>query len=291
MSERAACIDIGSNTTRLLIADRVGDRLVEVHQERAFTTIGRGLSAGGTISDAKIDEVVAVVARQAVLAAAYDVQALHGVATAVIRTASNGTELVDAIARRTGLEVEILSGEEEARLAFVGAAGMLESVPHGELGVIDVGGGSCEMAVGRAPNRVVWWTSVAVGSGAVTERCLTTDPPRTSELAAARVRIAEALAGVTPPRPQLALAVGGSATSLGRVAGTELDAGALRRSLVLLVTEPAAVVARRFQIDVRRARLLPAGLLILQAIAERLGAVLRVGYGGIREGVLIEALG
>ncbi len=287
---RAACIDIGSNTTRLLIAEDVGDRLVEIHQERAFTRIGRGLASSGTISEAKISEVVAVVSGQLGRARECGAQELRGVATAAIRTASNGTELVEAIARRTGLDVEILSGEEEARLAFIGAAAMLETVPNGDLGVIDVGGGSSEIVVGQVPAQVRWWTSVTIGSGALTEHCLASDPPRRAEIAAARAQIAAVLAGVTPPRPEVSVAVGGSATSLARLGGIELDAAALSRSLAMLTDEPAAAVARRFAIDSQRARLLPAGLLILEATADLLGAGLSVGCGGIREGVLIEAL-
>jgi exopolyphosphatase/guanosine-5'-triphosphate,3'-diphosphate pyrophosphatase len=87
----------------------------------------------------------------------------------------------------------------------------------------------------------------------------------------------------------VAVAVGGSATSLSRVAGPVLDADALRRSLGLLTSEPAAVVAQRFAIDPQRARLLPAGLLILEATARLLRTTVMVGRGGIREGVLLEA--
>ncbi len=287
---RAACIDIGSNTTRLLIADRIGDRLVEVHQERAFTRIGRGLAASGAIGEAKIREVVAVVSGQLARARECGARELRGVATAAIRTATNGAELVDAIARHTGLEVAILSGEEEARLAFIGAAAMLDTAPNGDLGVIDVGGGSSEIVVGQAPADVRWWTSVAIGSGALTEHCLASDPPRGTEIAAARAQIAAVLAGVAPPRPEVSVAVGGSATSLARLGGVELGAAALSRSLAMLTAEPAATVAQRFAIDSQRARLLPAGLLILEATADLLGAGLKVGCGGIREGVLVEAL-
>ena len=86
------------------------------------------------------------------------------------------------------------------------------------------------------------------------------------------------------------MAVGGSATSLSRLAGTVLDAGALVRSLRLLATEPSAVVAARAQIDPQRARLLPGGLLILEAMAARFETTIIVGRGGIREGVVLEAL-
>jgi exopolyphosphatase/guanosine-5'-triphosphate,3'-diphosphate pyrophosphatase len=88
----------------------------------------------------------------------------------------------------------------------------------------------------------------------------------------------------------VAVAVGGSATSLGRVAGPVLDASGFERALSVLTSEPAAAVAGRFLIDAQRARLLPAGLLILQGTSRLLEATIQVGRGGIREGVLLEAL-
>jgi len=288
---RAACIDIGSNTTRLLVADR-GDRgLVEVHQERAFTRLGRGLRQTGAIADEKIAEVVEVVLGQLARARAQGATDLRGVATAAVRTAANGAELVDAIARATGLQVEIVSEAEEARLAFVGATAMMEDPAAARLvGVVDVGGGSSEIVVGAPPAAISWWSSAAIGSGVLTEHHLHSDPPTPAELDAARVEIAEALAPLRPPRPDRAVAVGGSATSLGRLTGPVLDAPALTRALDAMAREPAAAVGQRFAIDPQRARLLPAGLLVLEGAAGLLATTLMVGRGGIREGVLLEAL-
>ncbi len=294
MGVRAACIDIGSNTTRLLVADCVEGKLIEVHQERAFTRIGKGLAASGAIGADKIEEVVAVVLGQLAAARRLGAGEIRGVATAAIRTASNGVALVEAIAAGTGLEVEIVSGEDEARLAFRGAAAMLEpdtAARCRQLGVVDVGGGSSEVVVGAAPDQVGWWASVPIGSGALTDHCLHSDPPGPAELESARHEVAAALAGLAPPCPEVAVAVGGSATSLGRVAGPVLDTRSLERALTVLTAESAAAVAERFLIDAQRARLLPAGLLILQGASRLLEATIQVGRGGIREGVLLEAVG
>ncbi len=287
---RAGCIDIGSNTTRLLVGEWLGDQLVEIHQERAFTLLGRELAEFGTIRSAKRHEVVDVVRGQLAHAREHGAVEIRGVATAAIRGAVNRQELVDAVCEGTGLSVEILSGEQEARLAFEGAAGTLERKPPGDLAVIDVGGGSCELVVGAVPDRIRWWRSLALGSGAIADRWLCSDPPSAEQLMAARAAVAGALADCRPPRPALAVAVGGSATSLARVAGPVLDPAALRRALALLTSAPAIEIAGRFQIDVRRAALLPAGVLILEAVGTLVGATLRVGRGGIREGVLLEAL-
>jgi exopolyphosphatase/guanosine-5'-triphosphate,3'-diphosphate pyrophosphatase len=287
---RLGCIDIGSNTTRLLVADSDGRHLLWVHQERSFTRIGQELFEHGRIGPAKIDEVVGVVRAQLDSARDHGASRVRAVATAAIRSAANGAELTQAIHDVTGLTVEILSGEEEARLAFVGVARTLEEPPSGELGVVDVGGGSSELVVGAAPNRVRWWASVGLGSGALAHGCLRSDPPTAVELASARAQIAGVLGRLDVPRPAAAVAVGGSATSLGRLAGPVLDAAALGRALALLTAERSSEIARRFAIDPQRARLLPAGLLILEGVAEAFGA-LRVGQGGIREGVLLEASG
>ena len=128
---RRACIDIGSNTTRLLVAECEADQLHEVHQDRAFTQIGRGIAGDGTIDASKIAEVVDVVAAQLEHARELGSREVLGVATAAIRRAANGAELVSAIESACGLRVRILSGEEEARLAFVGAAGTLGHRPAG----------------------------------------------------------------------------------------------------------------------------------------------------------------
>jgi exopolyphosphatase/guanosine-5'-triphosphate,3'-diphosphate pyrophosphatase len=286
---RRACIDIGSNTTRLLVAECAGPGLIEVHQERTFTHIGRGLSADGAIPREKLDEVAAVVARQVRTARELGAGDIRGVATAPIRRARNGDQLVGVIRESCGLEVEILSGDEEARLAFVGAARTLDHCPAGALGVVDVGGGSSELVVGRPPDRVSWCTSFRLGSGDLAEACLRSDPPSIDELSEARARVASAVSGLEVPHPDEAVAVGGSAASLRRLAGPLLDSDAFTRSLGLLGAECAADVARRFALDVERVRLLPAGLLILEAAAGLFGASLQVARGGLREGVLLES--
>jgi exopolyphosphatase/guanosine-5'-triphosphate,3'-diphosphate pyrophosphatase len=288
---RRACIDIGSNTTRLLVAECGDDMLLEVHQERVFTHIGRAVACDGAIRPDKIAEVVAVVREQLRVARDLGSADVRGVATAAIREASNGPELADAINRACGLRVRILSEADEARLAFVGAARTLGHVPTGQLGVVDVGGRSSELVVGLAPDQVSWCSSVAIGSGELADRCLRSDPPSPQELRAARDSVAGALRGLEVPRPAEAVAVGGSATSLRRLAGPVLDGETLSRSLKLLCSARAVDVARRFALDLERVRLLPAGLLILQAASESFGAVLQVGRGGLREGILLEAAG
>jgi exopolyphosphatase/guanosine-5'-triphosphate,3'-diphosphate pyrophosphatase len=286
---RRACIDIGSNTTRLLVADCAGGRLNPVHQERAFTYLGWDRLADGAIASEKLSEVARVVAAQARTARRLGAFEIRTIATAAIRGAPNRDELVTVVRRECGLEVEILTGEEEARLAFVGAAGTFGRLPAGQLGVVDVGGGSCELVVGSAPDRVAWSASFPLGSGDLARTYLHSDPPLRSELAQARHKVESTLGDLDMPQPLQAAAVGGSAASLVRLAGRILDAAAFARALSELAAEPGREVARRFGLEIERVRLLPAGLLILQAASERFGAPLVVAGGGLREGLLLEA--
>ena len=286
---RRACIDIGSNTTRLLVAECDGEQLLEIYQERAFTRLGRGVAEHGEIPAAKIDEVVEVVVEQLQTARQVGAKEVHGVATAAIRRASNGVALLDAIRGVCGLSIEVLSGEEEARLAFLGVAGTLGHDPSGSLGVVDVGGGSSELVVGTAPDQIGWSTSFGVGSGDLADHFLRSDPPAAEELSTARAHIAGALDAVAAPHPAEAVAVGGSAASLRRLAGPLLDGDSFARALSLLAAEPASEISRRFALDIERVRLLPAGLLILEAASELFGQPLQIGRGGVREGVLLEA--
>jgi exopolyphosphatase / guanosine-5'-triphosphate,3'-diphosphate pyrophosphatase len=288
---RRACIDIGSNTTRLLVADCNGDGLSEVHQERVFTRISRGLLTGGRIPEGKIAEVADVVAEQLGVARALGAAQVMALATAAIRRAANGTELTAAVRSSCGLEITVLTEEQEARLAFIGAAAMLAGAPAGALGVVDVGGGSSELIVGQIPDTVDWSTSVEVGSGDLADGFLHSDPPMPGELERARQHVVQAFVGVEVPRTPLAVAVGGSATSIRRLAGGLLGEAAFAETLNLLGTTTSAEVALRFGLDQERVRLLPAGLLILQAAAQRFGTPLVIGYGGLREGALLEAVG
>ena len=286
---RRACIDIGSNTTRLLVAETDGGGLVAIHEERVFTRIGAALTEAGTIPDAKRREVVEIVCAQLDAARALGVAEIRGVATAAIRDAADGAEFVRAVSEQTGLELSVLSDQEEARLAFRGAAGTFAGAPPEPLGVLDVGGGSSEVVVGHAPGTIIWWRSLPIGSGSIAHRHLCSDPPAEGEIRAARAAVTAVVEALDPPPVGGAVAVGGSATSLGRVAGPTLDGPSLERSLMLLTAEPSSAAAARHGIDAERARLLPAGILILQALGERLGTTVTVGRGGIREGVLLDA--
>jgi exopolyphosphatase/guanosine-5'-triphosphate,3'-diphosphate pyrophosphatase len=284
---RCACIDIGSNTTRLLVAEPNGDGLREVLNQRAFTRL-RGYE--GAIPAAKVREVAAEVATQVGLARQAGAERIRAVATAAIRQAANRDELCAAISEAGGVEVCVLSGDEEARLAFSGATRTLRHAPEGVVAVVDVGGGSTEIVCGTAAEGVSFAASFRVGSGFLADHYVRSDPPAASELELVRRHVAGTFEGLEVPVADSAFAVGGSATSLRRLIGAVLDHETLGRGIRVLSEAPAEEVARRFELHVERVRVLPAGMLLLDAVSGILGLPLSIAGGGLREGVILEQL-
>jgi exopolyphosphatase/guanosine-5'-triphosphate,3'-diphosphate pyrophosphatase len=283
-----ACIDIGSNTTRVLVAETNHGRLTEVLQRRAFTRLGRGLKAGAAIPRAKIDEVARIVAEQRALAETVGASALRAVATAAVRSASNREEVVEAVRAEGGVDLAVLDGEEEARLAFLGATRTLGHPVEGRVGVVDVGGGSSEIAVGTVAGGVEWSTSFRIGSGFLSDHYGRSDPPSAAELRAMSDHAHGAMDGLAVPPVDSAIAVGGSAASVRRLVGAVLEPETMQRALRVLSSAPAAEVAQQLALDPERVALMPAGLLILEAASRRLGRPLQIGRGGLREGVLLD---
>jgi exopolyphosphatase/guanosine-5'-triphosphate,3'-diphosphate pyrophosphatase len=289
---RCACIDIGSNTTRLLVADVVGGAggepaLAPVVERRAFTQLGRACPAGDVLPAAAREALAAVVAAQAHEARTLGAEALRVVATAALRRSADGLATCHALAAAAGAPVELLSEHDEARLAFTGATCGVAGPPEGPLAVVDVGGGSAQVVVGTCDAGAGWSVSLPLGSGDLTAAHLHGDPPSGDELAALREQVEATLNAIALPPVERALAVGGSATSLRRLAGARLDASSLAQALATLVAAPAAEAAERLRLASERTRLLPAGIVVLAAIAERCGP-LEVARGGLREGVLRE---
>ena len=281
------CIDIGSNTTRLLVAETRRGVMTELRAERVFTCIRKSLGKGGRIPPQKIAETVSVVCAQAAAAKELGAQKIVAVATAAIRDAPNRSELERGVEEGCGLSLRVISAQEEARLSFVGATSTLDAPGPGAIGVVDVGGGSTEIAVGSAGGIVEWWTSLPIGSGVLADRHLRSDPPTAAQVHAVRRQVADTFEGLAAPPVECALAVGGTATSLARVLGSALDHGTLDRGIALLVETPVDVLAGRLDLDPERVRLLPAGILVLQALSEHLGP-LQIACGGLREGVILE---
>jgi exopolyphosphatase / guanosine-5'-triphosphate,3'-diphosphate pyrophosphatase len=235
-------------------------------------------------------EIAETVATQVRLAQEVGAEAIRTVATAAIREADNRDDVVAEIERVAGVDVEVLSEHEEGRLAFVGATKTLGHPVAGEIGVVDVGGGSTEVITGTIAGGVQEVHSFAVGSGLLADTFLSSDPPAASELRAVREHIAEFFEAADFPHPEQAVAVGGSATSLRKVVGAVLEYETLERAMRVFSSDEVAEVARRFELDPTRVRILPTGVLLLEKLSELLGQPLQIGKGGLREGVILDLL-
>jgi exopolyphosphatase/guanosine-5'-triphosphate,3'-diphosphate pyrophosphatase len=285
-----AAVDIGSNTTRVLVAEPQDGQLRKVMEQRAYTRFDKDSKRKGKITDEKIAELAEVVNTQVRLAEELGAEAIRIVATAAIRESKNAEQAAKRIAEAAGLGVEVLSEEEEGRLAFIGATKTLGHPVDGEIGVVDVGGGSSEIILGTVTGGVREVRSFKIGSGAVAEEFLTNDPPSAAEVRALRDYIDDFFEGVEVDQPAQAVAVGGSATSLRTLVGAVLEYETLERAVRVLTGDPIADVAKKFELDPRRVGILPAGVLILEKLSELLGQPLQIGKGGLREGVILDLL-
>ncbi|HEU5252219.1 MAG TPA: hypothetical protein VFU16_02700 [Solirubrobacterales bacterium] len=285
-----AAIDIGSNTTRLLVAEPVEGQLKKVMEQRAYTRIGKAVDGKGRISAEKVEEVGEVVATQVRLARELGAEEIRAVATAAVREARNCEEVAAAVGAAAGVPIEVLPEEEEGRLSFIGATKTLGHPAEGLIGVVDIGGGSTEVILGTVPDGVQSVRSWPVGSGNLADELISSDPPSAAEIRRARDRIEDIFEGVEIERPAQAVAVGGSATSLRRLVGAVLEYETLERGIRVLCGDPAADVGRRFELDPTRVRILPTGVLLLEKLSDLLGQPLQIGKGGLREGVILDLL-
>jgi exopolyphosphatase/guanosine-5'-triphosphate,3'-diphosphate pyrophosphatase len=285
-----AAIDIGSNTTRVLVAEPMDGQLKKVMEQRAYTRIGKSVGTDGAIPADKVDEISEVVATQVRLARELGAAEIRAVATAAVREAANGEEVAAAVGAAAGVPVRVLSDEEEGRLSFIGATKTLGHPVAGRVGVVDVGGGSTEVILGTVPGGADEVRSWRVGSGALADELITSDPPSAAEIRKVRDRIDDIFAGIEIERPAQAVAVGGSATSLRRLVGAVLEYETLERGIRVLCGDPAAEVARRFELDPQRVRILATGVLLLEKVSELLGQPLQIGKGGLREGIILDLL-
>jgi exopolyphosphatase/guanosine-5'-triphosphate,3'-diphosphate pyrophosphatase len=285
-----AAVDIGSNTTRVLVAEPQEGQLRKVMEQRAYTRFDKSSKRKGKITPEKTAELADVVDTQVRLAQELGAEAIRIVATAAIREAKNSGEVAAEIAQAAGVPVDVLSEEEEGRLAFIGATKTLGHPVEGEIGVVDVGGGSSEIILGTVDDGVRAVRSFKIGSGMLADEFLTNDPPSPSEIRALRDQISDFFAKVAIEHPEQAVAVGGSATSLRTLVGAVLEYETLERAVRVLAGDSIADVAKRFELDPRRVRILPAGVLLLEKFSELLGQPLQIGKGGLREGIILDLL-
>jgi exopolyphosphatase / guanosine-5'-triphosphate,3'-diphosphate pyrophosphatase len=176
---RLAVVDIGTNSTRLLVADVADDQIVEVERRTTVTRLGEGVDRSGRLLEAAIDRVLSTCADYRRAIDGLSVDRTIAVLTSAVRDAVNGPELEEVLRERFGFEAETITGQQEAQLTYLGAtSGRRHREP---LLVLDIGGGSTEFVVGTG-EAVDFHVSTQVGSVRQTERNLRSDPPTRAEL-------------------------------------------------------------------------------------------------------------
>jgi exopolyphosphatase/guanosine-5'-triphosphate,3'-diphosphate pyrophosphatase len=216
---RVAVVDIGTNSTRLLVAEVEDGRVTELERRTTVTRLGEGLEATGRLSKAAVARVSDALADYSEAIDRLGADRVVAVATSAMRDAENGPEFRDEILRRFGIEARTISGDEEARLTFLGATAGRD--PGAETLVIDIGGGSTEYVTGHPGADPDFHVSTRMGSVRHTERHLHSDPPTESELAAladdARSIVESDVPADIRERVDAGIAVAGTATSLAAI--------------------------------------------------------------------------
>jgi exopolyphosphatase/guanosine-5'-triphosphate,3'-diphosphate pyrophosphatase len=221
-----AVVDIGTNSTRLLIARVTGGRVEQLERRSTVTRLGQGVDSSGRLADEAIARVVRTLAEYRQSIDRYGASKVVALATSAVRDSENGDEFRATVQEQFGFELRIISGDEEARLTFLGATSARED---GEPTlVIDIGGGSTEFVVGRPGEHPDFHVSTQSGSVRQTERHLHDDPPTQQQLDALRQEVRGIIEDAVPADVRAAvergIAVAGTATQLAGI-DVELDPG------------------------------------------------------------------
>jgi exopolyphosphatase / guanosine-5'-triphosphate,3'-diphosphate pyrophosphatase len=288
----AASADVGSHSVHLFVAVVGEHRLEPLLDESAFLGLGGAVDQRGRLGRLKRAELAATLARFAGVARDLDATTTTFVATEPLRRADD-RRLAVRDAERVGMvPLYVLSHEEEGYLTLLGVT--LGRAPAADLVVVDVGGGSSEFVV-VGPDRAAVASGIRVGSSRLTTAFVHHDPPTAEEVRAMRDSARDRLAVAPDASPRKLVAVGGTATNLLKVVpAAALDRGLTRprlaRAMAILTAEPAAYVAIHHAINPLRARVLAAGVAILEALLDRYGLDrLHVVDTGVREGAVLAA--
>ncbi len=294
-----AAIDIGSNTIHLVVARCKARDLDILADDVELVRIGESVTETGEISQQKQQATIHTLRHYKSLAEEHGADQILVVATEAIRQASNSSAFLENVERETGLRIHLISGAVEATLTFNGATyeELRQPDPPAQLAVMDLGGGSTELVTAKNM-RITWRTSIQIGSGWLHDRYLPSDPPTPGELSVAHTFLQAYFQGMSmkfqPPR---LIVTGGSANSLLLLAqqAFQLDSSSYRltyydlmRCEGLLTALTAQEISRRYQQPIARARILPAGALIMREMMSRLRlSEIAISPHGIREGALL----
>jgi exopolyphosphatase/guanosine-5'-triphosphate,3'-diphosphate pyrophosphatase len=269
---RVAAIDLGTNSTRLLVADVVDGRLTEVVRRLAITRMGEGVDARGRLRPRAMARVDAVLADYLREADALGVERTLAIATSAVRDASNGEAFLEELERRRGLSTRLLTGDEEAGLGFRGVT--LGRVLAPDTLLVDIGGGSTELTLG-GPAGITYRRSTQLGCVRLTERFLHTNPPTPPELDACAAHVRATLPVL---EPAVAIGVAGTVTTAAsldirvepydpaRVHGHRIPFATVERQAAALASVPLEERRRTPCLEPARAPVIVAGLVILREI-------------------------
>jgi exopolyphosphatase/guanosine-5'-triphosphate,3'-diphosphate pyrophosphatase len=275
-ANRVAVVDIGTNSTRLLVADVVAGRVSVVERHSRVTRLGRGVDLSGQLSDEAIEAACEAIDDYVAIYQGAGAGTVAAIATSAVRDASNGAAFIAELRERFALSARVLDGEEEARLTYLGATS--ERPPSAPTLVIDIGGGSTELIVGSG-EEIEFHASLQAGVVRHTERHIASDPPTAAELEAladdARGPIEAAAQELGGSGPVAGIAVAGTPTSLAaielgldpydseRVHGHTLTLAGIQRLLSRLASAPLAERRRIPGLHPDRAPTIVAGVVIL----------------------------
>jgi len=275
-SHRVAVVDIGSNSTRLLIA-AVGDgRVTEIERQSRVTRLGRGVDLSGQLSAEAIEAACEAIADYVAICREAGVETIEAIATSAVRDASNGSAFIAELRERFALSARVLDGDEEAQLTYLGAT--CEHIPVEPTLVIDIGGGSTELIVGSG-EEISFHASLQAGVVRHSERHIATDPPSTTELEALASDVRALIEGAIANQPGTAanagIAVAGTPTSLAsieiglepydpkQVHGHTLALASIQRQLSKLASAPLSKRAEIVGLHPDRAPNIVTGVVIL----------------------------
>jgi exopolyphosphatase / guanosine-5'-triphosphate,3'-diphosphate pyrophosphatase len=275
-SHRVAVVDIGSNSTRLLIADVGGERMDEVERQSRVTRLARGVDLSGQLATEAIEAACEAIADYVALCREQRVERIEAIATSAVRDAANGEAFVAELRERFAFTARVLGGEEEARLTYTGAT--FERSPIEPTLVVDIGGGSTELVVGTG-DQISFYASLQAGVVRHTERHIMSDPPTPTELEAlaadARSLIMAAIDANPAATARAGIAVAGTPTSLAsidlglepydpvQVHGRTLDLETIQHLLSQLASSPLAKRVEIAGMHPDRAPSIVAGVVIL----------------------------
>ncbi len=289
-----AAIDVGTNAVRLELArPDPGGSLETLHQERDPIRPGEGVFATGAMPPETADRLLSTLRRYAALCRRHKAR-VRAVATSALREAKNRNEIVQRVREEAGLNLEVVSGREEARLICMGV--LHGKSPEARSLLVDIGGGSTEVAIATGEKPDDLW-SLNLGSVRLTEMFDTSQEVSSKQLKLMRSFVSEVLGKTLPetlpPLPRVALGSSGTINAVVSYASGDGSASATVRQLAQAADALAALSPekRRKRFDPRRADIIVAGAVILEGVARRLGVdAVTVVHRGLRDGILVDLM-